>query len=77
MTKSLILEEVTQALGLMNDATAYPRSIFYETATDGGFETEYAPVDRELIRLLYHPRMSAGLDAEAAEARLIEILEAE
>jgi hypothetical protein len=59
--KHLIREELTQSLGLARDSYEYPASIFYQAWTTG---TEYAPIDRDLIRLLYNPQMSAGLDAQ-------------
>lgn len=58
--KSILREELTQALGLGNDSPIYPTSIFYETDFNGGFVTEYSSFDRELIRLLYHPSMPKG-----------------
>lgn len=60
--RSLIKEEVTQSLGLGKDSPLYPTSIFYETATNGGFATEFSDLDREVIRLLYHSRMTIGLN---------------
>lgn len=74
---SLILEELTQALGLGKDSPSYPGSIFYETSTDGGFATEYAEIDKELIRLLYHPEMEIGLDRDQVDASLRNILKSE
>jgi hypothetical protein len=59
--KHLLREELTQSLGLARDSYEYPASIFQQAWTS---VTEYAPIDRDLIRLLYNPGMSAGLDAE-------------
>lgn len=75
--KSLILEEVTQSLGFGRDSPKYPESIFFETEFDGGFATEYADRDRDLIRLLYHPQMSIGLSASAVDVVLRTILKSE
>ncbi len=72
--KSLILEEITQSLGLGKDSPRYPGSIFYETPTDGGFATEYSDLDRELVRLLYHPAMSVGLNERGVDVVLRNIL---
>lgn len=56
--KPIIREELTQLLGLLNDASWYPESIF----NDANFATEFAPIDRALIEMLYRPEMKAGLD---------------
>lgn len=55
----LIREELTQSLGLLNDSWDYPESIFYQGWTD---ITEYAPIDRAVIEMLYRPEVSAGMD---------------
>ena len=49
--KHLLREELTQSLGLFNDSYKYPESIFYQEWTT---TTEYAPIDRELIDMLYN-----------------------
>lgn len=49
--KHVLREEVTQALGLFNDSYKYPESVFYEGVSE---VTEYAPIDRELIDILYN-----------------------
>jgi len=49
--KHLLREELTQCLGLSNDSYRYPESIFYQEWTT---VTEYAPIDRELIDMLYN-----------------------
>ncbi|WP_435625184.1 DUF2927 domain-containing protein [Flagellimonas sp.] len=72
--ESLIIEEITQILGLGKDSSRFPNSIFYETPTDGGFASEYADIDKELIRLLYHPSMKVGLNEEQVDLVLKEIL---
>lgn len=56
--KPIIREELTQLLGLLNDASWYPESIF----NDANFANEFAPIDRSLIEMLYRPDMKAGLD---------------
>jgi hypothetical protein len=57
----LIREELTQCLGLMRDSDRYPESIFYSGWTD---VTEYAPIDRALIRMLYSDSVQPGMDEE-------------
>ena len=60
----LLWEEITQGLGLLNDIPYYPQSIFYQNHS---VITEYMQNDKEVIRLLYHPKMVSGLDEEAAD----------
>jgi hypothetical protein len=69
-----IREELTQALGLGKDSPRYSDSIFQAGWTT---PTEFAAVDRELIRLLYHPQMTAGANEAEAELILTQILAAE
>lgn len=54
----LLREELTQSLGLGRDSKKYPDSIFQE---EWSSVTEYAEIDRDLIRVLYHPKMRSGL----------------
>ena len=49
--KHLLREELTQLLGLCNDSWKYKESIFYQGWTT---TTEFAPIDRELIDMLYN-----------------------
>ncbi len=63
----LIREELTQGLGLLNDSWDYPESIFYQGWTD---TTEYAPLDRLVIEMLYRPELSAGMGIDDAAAVL-------
>lgn len=63
----LIREEITQALGLINDSPRYPDSIFQVAWTD---TRSYAPIDEALIRLLYHPAVKSGM----SERELVRIL---
>jgi hypothetical protein len=54
----LIREELTQILGIMNDSNKYEDSIFYIEWTD---TTEYLPIDKVVISLLYDPRLKLGM----------------
>ena len=72
--KSLIVEELTQSLGLGKDSPRYPTSVFYETRLDGGFAQNYSEIDKDLIRLLYHPKMQVGLNSYMVDELLREIL---
>lgn len=73
--KHLLREELTQSLGLGRDSDRYPESIFQQSFSTK--TTEYAPIDRDLIRLLYHPDMKVGLGAPQVATLLREILEGE
>ena len=72
--ESLIVEEITQSLGLGKDSPRYPTSIFYETPSNGGFASGYSTIDKEVIRLLYHPDMTIGLNEMEVEELLETIL---
>jgi hypothetical protein len=54
----LIREELTQALGLMNDAMDFKDSIFYQGYSE---ITEFSPLDRDIIKLLYDEQITAGM----------------
>ena len=72
--RHVLREELTQVLGLGKDSDLYEDSIFrlsYSTVT------EYAPIDRDLIRLLYHPLMPPGLTSDKVESTITEILSSE
>lgn len=62
--KHLLREELTQSLGLLNDSEQYPESIFYQGWTS---TTEYAPIDREVIKLLYHEKIQPGMNRQQVE----------
>jgi hypothetical protein len=49
--KHLLREELTQSFGLFNDTYDYPNSIFYQGWTE---TNQYAPIDIELISMLYN-----------------------
>lgn len=72
--KHLLREELTQALGLAKDSPKYQNSIFQSSWTT---VIEYMEIDRDLIRLLYHPQMIVGLNKTQTEEQLEEILLAE
>jgi hypothetical protein len=69
--KHLLREELTQSLGLARDSQGYDDSIFQSAWTT---TTEYAGIDRDLIRLLYHPEISTGLNKAQVEDLLTEII---
>ena len=55
--KHLLREELTQSLGLGNDSPQYIESIFQSAWTT---TTSYSMLDKDVIRLLYHPEMNIG-----------------
>ncbi|MFP2996295.1 DUF2927 domain-containing protein [Spongiivirga sp. MCCC 1A20706] len=69
--KHLLREELTQSLGLAKDSPRYDGSIFQEEWTR---TNEYAQIDRDIIRLLYHPGVGVGLNSNEVDAVLRTIL---
>ncbi|MEE9373127.1 MAG: DUF2927 domain-containing protein [Saprospiraceae bacterium] len=67
----LLREELTQSLGLGKDSPRYQESIFQSKWTT---TTQYARIDRDLIRLLYHPNMNVGLNSNQVGIVLRDIL---
>lgn len=72
--RHLLREEFTQSLGLARDSPRYESSIFQQDWTR---VTEFAEIDRELIRLLYHPQVRPGMNQTEVRSVLAEILLAE
>ncbi len=72
--KHLLREELTQSLGLAKDSPMYQESIFQLAWTT---TQEYAQIDEDIIRLLYHPDVSTGLNATQVEEALKKILREE
>ncbi len=69
--KHLLREELTQSLGLAKDSPLYDDSIFQSQWTT---TIEYAIIDKDLIQLLYHPEMQAGLNESEVSILLENIL---
>ena len=69
--KHLLREELTQSLGLARDSQRYDNSIFQKDWTT---TNEYADIDRDVIRLLYHPQMQIGLNQISVEQVLTQII---
>ncbi|NER19115.1 DUF2927 domain-containing protein [Spongiivirga citrea] len=69
--KHLLREELTQSLGLAKDSPEYDDSIFQQEWTR---TNEYAQIDRDIIKLLYHPEVSTGLNAIQVDSVLKSIL---
>ena len=69
--KHLLREELTQSLGLGKDSFKYPNSIFQSSWTQ---TLNYLEIDKDVIRLLYHPKMKIGVDRYEVDNLLREIL---
>jgi len=69
--KHILREELTQALGLGNDIMYYPKSIFYDKPSR---IVQYSDLDKEVIRLLYHPSLIPGLGKDNVENILQNLL---
>jgi uncharacterized protein YejL (UPF0352 family) len=69
--RHVLREELTQSLGLGRDSDLFPGSIFQASFST---PTSFSQIDRDIIRLLYHPQMSVGLSDQQVEALLTEIL---
>jgi hypothetical protein len=69
--KHLLREELTQSLGLARDSPLYPKSIFQSAWT---LTTTYEDIDRDLIRLLYHPQMQVGWGETKVKEVLTQII---
>lgn len=63
----LLREELTQALGLMNDSHKYPRSIFYQKFSR---VNQYTPRDKKLIKLLYNNKIRPGMSKTQVDRAL-------
>ena len=57
----LIRKQITQALGLLVDSDSYTDSIFYQ---DWNQAAQLAPIDRQVISLLYSNDVDAGMTAD-------------
>ncbi len=60
--RGCIVEEMTQAMGLINDADEVQPSIF----NDRSLYEELTEHDRHLLRVLYDPRLKPGMTGEEA-----------
>ena len=66
--RAIILEEITQSIGLMNDSEIYTDSTFFQNKIlpDKKYHNHF-DIDKELIKLLYSPYMKPGLDSKKVE----------
>jgi len=67
----LLREELTQSLGLGQDSEKYLNSIFQINWTT---TSSYSQIDKDIIRLLYHPNMKVGLNENEVDVLLRSIL---
>ena len=70
--RHILREELTQSIGLANDIPHDASSIFYK---DPSRTTEYSDLDIEVIRLLTHPALIAGLSEESVQDVLENLLQ--
>jgi len=64
--RSILREEITQTLGLVNDSWSYPDSTFYQGVENR--RTEFSDLDKALIRLLYEDEIKPEMTLEDLEA---------
>ncbi len=69
--KHLLREELTQSFGLARDSEKFPESIFQSSWT---LTTDYANIDRDLIRILYNPEMTTGLNEAQVDPVLRQLV---
>jgi hypothetical protein len=65
-----IVEELTQVMGLPNDSDRVFPSIFNDKST----EDYLSGLDFILLKLLYHPSLHAGMDAQQVIEQLKQLL---
>ncbi len=65
LRNSVILEEIYNGLGPVQDTELRPDSIIYQQFSQPQCLT---PVDELILRLLYHPEIKPGMNAEQCEA---------
>ena len=68
----MILEEIYNGLGPIQDTTLRPDSIIWAEYAE---PQSLTAVDQLLLRLLYHPEMDPGMDAARCEAVIRELYE--
>lgn len=69
LRKHILREEVTQSLGLAKDSYQYTNSIFQQSTQSAPIQ--YARIDKEVIRILYDPRIRAGMTKQDIEQALL------
>ncbi len=73
--ESTILEEITQSTGLPNDPESHKNSVFYEHKSEEDINIkEYSDLDKDVIKLLYHPKIKPGMGQVEVERAVVKIL---
>lgn len=67
----IILEEITQILGLPSDSYSYPNSVFYQ---DNSYSPLLEDIDKQLLHFLYEPSLPVGYSCNQFENDFKEIL---
>lgn len=70
LRNSVILEEIYNGLGPIQDTVLRPDSVIYSHYSE---PQELTAVDELILKLLYHPRMRCGMDAAQCEAVIREL----
>ncbi len=65
LRNAVLVEELCQSLGLLNDTYDHPESIFYQYHTDTSWPTT---LDWAVIQLLYRSELTPGMDESAVRA---------
>lgn len=74
--KATIKEEITQSLGLAFDSKKYANSIFYEDKYKQKDRVkEYSDIDKDILSLLYDPKMKPGLNSIELDLAIKEIFD--
>lgn len=65
LRNSVILEEIYNSLGPIQDTTLRPDSIIYNEYSE---QQQLTEIDELILRLLYHPQLLCGMNASECEA---------
>ena len=67
---SVIMEEVYNGLGPIQDTSLREDSLIYSGYSE---PQELTEIDKLILKLLYHPELNSGMNAEACEAVIRKI----
>ena len=70
LRNSVILEEIYNGLGPVQDTDLRPDSIIYSAFSE---PQNLTPIDELILKLLYHPRILCGMNTEECEAVIREL----
>ena len=70
LREHILREELTQSFGLMRDSYQYNNSVFQQKVESK--PTKYAAIDKEIIRILYDPRIQPGMNEEEVKKALMQ-----